>query len=211
MPTMGGNLHEASLGLILLGLVITGLGLPLPEIMFIVAAGVVSERSGLSVAFPIVSCSIAVLLGDLALFYLARYLGPPAFRRRPLRWLLPPRIKPRIDALFSRHGSMAIFVARHLAGVRAATYALAGMHRMPLGQFVLWDVLAILVSVPVFAVLGFFFSTRMEQLEGHIHHAHYVMTALVAACVLGYLVVHWLRRRRERTDEARSGADDAEP
>jgi membrane protein DedA with SNARE-associated domain len=209
MATLGGNLNEASLGIILLCLVITGLGLPFPEIMFIAAAGVVSERSGLSVAFPIVSCSIAVLLGDLALFYLARYLGPAAVRRRPLRWLLPPKIRPRIDALFARHGSMAIFVARHLAGVRAATYALAGMHRMRLAQFVVWDVLAILVSVPVFASLGFYFSTRVDQLEGHIHHAHLVIAAVVAACLLAYLVHYWLRKRRER--EARSHRDRGNP
>src|SRR5512143_2309811 len=100
MGTLGGNLNEASLGIILVCLVITGLGLPFPEIMFIAAAGVVSERSGLSVVFPIVSCSIAVLLGDLGLFYMARFLGPAAVRRRPLRWLLPARIRPRIDALF---------------------------------------------------------------------------------------------------------------
>jgi membrane protein DedA with SNARE-associated domain len=207
MATLGGNPNEASLGIILLCLVITGLGLPFPEIMFIAAAGVVSERSGLSVAFPIVSCSIAVLLGDLALFYLARYLGPAAVRRRPLRWVLPPKIRPRIDALFARHGSMAIFVARHLAGVRAATYALAGMHRMPLAQFVIWDVLAILVSVPVFASLGFYFSTRVDELEEHIQHAHGVIAAVVGVCVLGYLAHYWLRKRRERANEARGGAD----
>ncbi len=207
MAAMGGNLNEASLGIILLCLVITGLGLPFPEIMFIAAAGVVSERSGLSVVYPIVSCSIAVLLGDLALFYLARTLGPAAVRRRPLRWLLPPRIRPRIEALFTRHGSMAIFVARHLAGVRAATYALAGMHRMRLAQFVLWDVLAILVSVPVFASLGFYFSTRLDQLEGHIQHAHGAIAALVAVCAVAYLGYYWLRRRRERAGEARDRTD----
>ena len=207
MATLDGNLNEASLGIILLCLVITGLGLPFPEIMFIAAAGVVSERGGLSVAFPIVSCSIAVLLGDLGLFYLARFLGPAAVRRRPLRWLLPPRIRPRIDALFARHGSMAIFVARHLAGVRAATYALAGMHRMRLAQFVLWDVLAILVSVPVFASLGFYFSTRVDELEGHIQHAHGVIAALVAVCLVAYLAHYWLRRRRERASEARDETD----
>ncbi|MFC1642214.1 DedA family protein [Myxococcota bacterium] len=190
------DLAHASLALILFGLAITGLGLPIPEMVFILAAGVVSQRTGLSIVFPVAGCSLAVLVGDLALFYLARLLGPPAFRHRPLRWILPHRIRPRIDSLFARHGSMAIFVARHLTGVRAATYALAGMHGVPVGKFVLWDSLAISVSVPIYAVFGYMFSTRLDELEGQIRKAHYVVAGAVVVVAVGYAARTWLHRAR---------------
>jgi len=190
------ELTRTPLGLILLGLAVTELGLPVPETVFIVAAGVVSERDGLPVALPVVACSVAVLLGDLALFFLSRTLGPPAFRCRPLRWLLPPAALPRIDTLFARHGSMAIFVARFLTGVRVATFVLAGMRGVRVARFAVWDGLAVLVTVPVFAVLGYYCSARADELRLRIRHANYAIVALL----LGVLVAYWLaislRRRR---------------
>jgi membrane protein DedA with SNARE-associated domain len=195
MWDLPGQLSETPLGLILLGLAITELGLPVPETVFVVAAGVISERDALPVALPIVACSVAVLLGDLALFFLARYLGPPAFRHRPLRWLLPPPALPRIDALFARHGAMAIFVARFLSGVRAATFVLAGMRGMRVGRFVVWDGLAVLVTVPVFAVLGFYCSARVDELKLRIQHANYAIAAVLLGVLLAYWLVIILRRR----------------
>jgi membrane protein DedA with SNARE-associated domain len=193
------ELFHRPLGMILLGLAVTQLGLPLPETVFIVAAGVVSERDGLPVALPIVACSVAVLLGDLALFFLARYLGPPAFRRRPLRWLLPSPALPRIDALFARHGSMAIFVARFVSGVRAATFVLAGMRGVRVARFVIWDGLAVLVTVPVFALLGFYFSARLDELALQIRHANYAIVALLLGVLVTYWLATMLRRRRAGT------------
>ncbi len=190
------KIPATSLGLVLLGLAVTQLGLPLPEPVLIVAAGVLSEREGLPVALPIVACSLAVLVGDLALFFLSRYLGPPAFRRRPLRWLLPPAALPRIDALFERHGSMAIFVARFLTGVRVATFVLAGMRGVRVARFVVWDGLAVLVTVPVFAVLGFYGSASADELSLRIRHANYAIVALLLGVVAAYWLVVILRRRR---------------
>jgi membrane protein DedA with SNARE-associated domain len=197
MWNLPGQLTETPLWLVLLGLAITELGLPVPETVFIVAAGVISERDGLSVVLPIVACSVAVLLGDLALLLLARYLGPPAFRHRPLRWLLPPSALPRIDALFARHGSMAIFVARFLSGVRAATFVLAGTRGMRVGRFLVWDGLAVLVTVPVFAVLGFYCSARVDDLKLGIRHANYAILGLLLGVVFAYWLVVILRRRRQ--------------
>jgi membrane protein DedA with SNARE-associated domain len=193
------ELARAPLGLVLLGLAITELGLPVPETVFIVAAGVISERDGLSVAVPILTCSVAVLVGDLVLFVLARRFGPPAFRHRPLRWLLPPRALPRIDALFARHGAMTIFVARFLSGVRAATFVLAGMRGMRVVRFLVWDGLAVLATVPVFAVLGFYFSARVDELKLRIQHANYAVAALLIGVLLAYWLVVVLRRRRQAT------------
>ena len=54
-----------------------------------------------------------------------------------------------------RHGAAVIFMARHVAGVRAAVFAVAGIHGMRLPRFVLWDALGACISVPLMTSLGF--------------------------------------------------------
>jgi len=205
MQSLGSFLSDLSLWLILAGLALTQLGVPVPETVFIVAAGIVSQHSGLPLLVPAVACCVAVLVGDLMLFYLARAFGARAFERRSLRWLLPPRALPRIDALFAKHGSMTIFVARFISGVRAATFVLAGMRRMPLRQFLIWDGAAVLVTVPPFAVIGFVFANSMRTLQACVERANlYLLVGLVLA-VGGYVAFVVVRLRRNRVLAAASG------
>ena len=204
MQSLGGSLSELSLWLILAGLALTQLGIPVPETVFEVAAGIVAQRGGLQVAIPVVTCCIAVLVGDLMLFYLARLFGTRAFERRPLRWLLPPRALPRIDALFAKHGSLTIFVARFINGVRAAAFVLAGMRRMPLRQFIIWDGAAILVTVPPFAAIGFLFADNVCALQAHAQRMNlYLLTGLGVA-IAGYVTFAWVRWRRQRVSTTTS-------
>jgi membrane protein DedA with SNARE-associated domain len=202
MPTMmfrlGQYLSRESLWLILIGLAVSELGLPFPETVFEVTAGVVSGRRGLPIEVPILSCCAAVFAGDLALFCLARSLGSGALQRWPLRWLLPERIYPRIDALLVRHGPMAIFAARFISGVRAATCVLAGMRQVPLRQFLFWNGLAILVTVPIFAATGWVFSTNIGVLQAHVQQANYLLLAFLVVAVGSYVTINVIRWRRRR-------------
>ncbi len=200
MSDLGGYLSDTSLGLILLGLALSELGLPLPEPAFVIAAGVVSQRAGLALYVPIGCSCLAVLLGDLLLYALARVIGPGVLARRPLCWLVSVRVQPRIDALFERHGSMTIFVARFITGVRLAAFVLAGMRKTSLWRFVLWDGLAILLTVPIFAALGFIFATSAEALEQHVTQTNYFILAALVLAVAGYVAVVVLRRRGKRAE-----------
>ncbi len=195
MQSLGSFLSELSLWLILAGLALTQLGFPVPETVFIVAAGIVSQRSGLPMLVPIFACSIAVIVGDLALYWLARAFGNRAFESRYLRWVLPKRLLPRIDAMFEKHGLMSIFVARFISGLRAATFVLAGMRNLPLRQFVMWDSAAIIVTVPPFAVIGYLFANSVNALQSHVERMNWVLLlGLVLALASYFAVLMWRRR-----------------
>jgi undecaprenyl-diphosphatase len=199
MDSFGLSLVEASLGLILISLTLTQLGLPVPETPLIIAAGVVCQRMGLSLAWPILTCCVAVVLGDLALYYLAHTLGPAAFRRRPLRWLLPPAMQPKVDGFFAKHGALTLFVARFVSGVRVCVFVLAGLRRVPVWRFLLGDGLAILVTVPVFAWTGYAFANGIEELDGHVAVVNRSLLLICAVVGLGYLAaVTLVGRRRAR-------------
>jgi membrane protein DedA with SNARE-associated domain len=207
MPELTSYLTEASLMLILVGLVISQLGMPLPEPVLAVALGVVSEHQGLPLHVPIWSSCLAVLLGDLLLYYLAQAIGLGALDRRPLVWLVPARIRPRIDALYERHGPMTIFVARFFTGVRFAAFALAGMRRMSILRFIIWDGLAILVTVPIFAALGFVFVYSTPALDRHVTQAKYLIAAVLVLVVVGYVAFVVWRRRGRRASGATTAGD----
>jgi membrane protein DedA with SNARE-associated domain len=188
-----------SLTLIFVGLIVAGLGVPVPEDVLLMTGGAIAERGGTHYLWVTLMCSVGVLVGDLMLFHTARRVGPALFERRFFHGLLPPERKQKVEAFFERHGLLAIFIARHVAGLRAAVFALAGVNRVPASHFVFADGLGILVSVPLFVWLGFAFSENLEEVQRGIADAEdwllAVATFMLGAYGLWVVARRWTHRR----------------
>ena len=99
-----------------------------------------------------------------------------------------------------------MFGARHVAGLRGAIFAVSAIHGISYPRFIIADMLALLISMPMWMALGWYFSTSIDTA---LHHAataeHWVMIGVVSIVVL-VAVIHavrtWLRRRQEQRDEA---------
>jgi membrane protein DedA with SNARE-associated domain len=187
-------LSSGSLTLIVAWILIGGLGVPVPEDPAVLAAGALIYHGVVSpfVAVPVVIA--AVVAGDLALFSLARRLGADALDRPTFQRILPPHRRQQIEEAYRRHGGKLIFVARHVAGVRAATFALAGINRMPVRRFLLWDGLAACISVPVVIGLGYAFALHIERVrKGLATVEHWIVLAAIVFSVV-VLALRGLRR-----------------
>lgn len=138
------------------------------------------------------------LLGDLLLFNMARKLGPAAFARKPFSTLLPQQRRERIQRLFRRHGGRVVFVARHLAGLRAAVFAMAGIEGLPLARFVLWDALGLCISAPLMIGLGYLFSDQLDRVRQNVARGEHYLILLAALAFVVYLV--WGQYRRHGPD-----------
>jgi len=93
-----------------------------------------------------------------------------------------------------------VFFGRMVAGVRFVTFVIAGMARMPLSRFIVFDSLGALITVPVWLVLGYVLGTHFDQIVQWMSRISTTTWILVAAMVL--LVVLWrLAHRGHRSKE----------
>lgn len=192
-------LSSGSLTLIVLWLLVGSVGVPLPEEIAVLATGVLIYHELVSpfVAIPVVLA--VVLVGDLALFSIARRFGEAALHRPRFQRLLPPARRERLEAAYRRHGGKLVFFARHVAGFRAATFALAGMLGMSTRRFLAWDGLAACVSVPLNVALGYAFALHIDKVRrGMAHAEHWVVLVLVVVTII-YMLLRPIRMRRERS------------
>lgn len=89
-----------------------------------------------------------------------------------------------------------MFVARHVGGLRAAVFAMAGIHGMRPARFLLWDVAAACVSVPLVVGLGYLGANHVDLMRSGLASVqHYALLAL-AAVALGYLTWRNVRKLR---------------
>ncbi|NUO53128.1 MAG: DedA family protein [Polyangiaceae bacterium] len=190
-------LRHGSLALCFLALVAGGLGIPLPEDAVLLAAGAMSHRGVVPIYLAVPVCMAGVLTGDIVLFTMARRLGPAVFERRFIKRLVTPARRVRAEEFVARRGGVAVFVARHVAGLRAPVFATAAINGMPLGKFLLWDAMGLMISAPAVLGLGWWSSEHVELVHrGMARVEHWVLFG-VAIAVLLYAVIS--RARAQRT------------
>ncbi|CAN5735338.1 hypothetical protein BH11MYX2_BH11MYX2_30370 [soil metagenome] len=197
-------LLQHGLGLCFIWLLVGSLGLPLPEDIALLAAGVLISRGDANVVLAFVVVFVGVLSGDIILFGAAKRLGPRAYDKKFFQKLLPPARRQRFETLYAKHGGKVVFVARHVAGLRAATFVMAGIHQMEPKRFLFWDGLGAAISVPIIVTLGYLGSEHIELVrEGIAHVQHYIIAAVVVviAAFITYRQVKSIRAARKAAKE----------
>jgi membrane protein DedA with SNARE-associated domain len=183
-------------------LFLCGLGLPLPEEVTLIASGLAVGWEIADFVYSSIACVIGILAGDAIIFALGRYRGRWLMQSRPMRWLLSPARQAKIEGLFARHGSKAVFFARFLAGIRIGVYAYAGQHGMGWVRFLFLDLLGAFISGPTSIAIGAWFARRIADPQEAaasardvIHRgSHWIYLGLGLLVLLS--IGHWLWGRR---------------
>jgi membrane protein DedA with SNARE-associated domain len=181
---------------ILVTLLLGSLGVPIPEEMPIVAAGILSHE-GLArwwLAVPV--CLLGVLSGDVVLYWTGRRWGERILRWRAVRWVLTPERESRLTAAYRQHAMKTVATARHVAGLRAAAFLTAGIARVPFWKFILADAGAAVVSVPLAFGLAYFFTDQIGAILADVHRVERWLALAALVGLAGGLVVHVVRWNR---------------
>jgi len=174
-----------------------GLGVPIPEEVPIVAAGLLSHQGVLRwwLALPI--CLVSVVAGDVVLYWAGHHWGERVLGWRAVRWVLSPDREERLKAAYRNHGVKIVFTMRHVMGLRAAAFLTAGIAHVPFWRFLAVDAAAALLGVPVSFGLAFLFADQVERVLANVHRVErwLGLLALVAIAIWVGIAV-WRRGRR---------------
>jgi membrane-associated protein len=182
---------------IVLFLTLTGLGLPVPEEVPIVAAGVASRAGAIQWYYALPACLIGAILGDSLMYAIGRFFGARILKEHPW-WsgFLTPERERTIESLIERHGIKAFFVARFLVGLRSPFYLTAGILRVKYRWFLFADLICASVVIGGFFGLSYSFGDRIT---GLIRSAEAGLTLAAVSCaVLAVVAFFWFRKRRMR-------------
>lgn len=182
---------------VVLALLGGALGLPIPEEVVLLSSGALAKKGITRWWIGLLVCYSGVLVADTALYLAARKLGNAALSTRRFGALLPPARRAKLRRLFETRGPMVILFARHVPGVRAATFALAGIDRYPLRRFLFWDGLGILSSVTIVFTLGHVFAGELDVVRDRLADVQGLLLAGLGILLL-LLAVRAVRRRLGR-------------
>jgi membrane-associated protein len=182
--------------------VLGNVGLPVPEESVLALAGYLVHEGKLRLTLTLAVGVLSAAIGDNVGYWVGRRMGRPAIERYGHRIGITQTRMDTIARFVDRYGTLGVFGARFLPGIRVLAGPLAGAGGLPAGSFVVANLLGALCYVPYAVGIGYALAyglgpwlDRAEHVLGKVEHVA-VVVIVAGACLA--LVWRAIRARRAR-------------
>ena len=172
------------------------IGLPLPAIPILLATGAMASTGHFSFTLALLVAGLAALLADWIWYQLGRHRGHSVLNLLCRISLEPDSCVRRTEDVFARHGARALLFAKFVPGLNVVAPPLAGMLRMRLGRFLVFDGLGALFWAGAFAGAGFLFASQLERAAAQAARLGAWLLVLLLAALAGFLGWKYAQRQR---------------
>ncbi len=119
--------------------ILFGFFLPGDSLLFTVGLLIATKSIDAPIAVAVIGIIVAAILGDQVGYQIGSRIGPSLFTR-PKSKLFNPKHVQRAQDFFDRHGPRTIIMARFVPIVRTFAPVVAGVGKMPLRLFTMFNV-----------------------------------------------------------------------
>ena len=170
------------------------LGFVLPGKSLLFTAGLLASQGRLNLPVLLVGCVLAAIAGDQVGYLLGRRVGPALWTRPDGRIMRQGRLE-RAQVYFDRRGPATVVVARFLPVLRTFTPIVAGVARMRLATFTVYNVVGGVLYPGCFLLLGYTLGRTVPGIDGYVLP---IVTVIALVFALPAVVHHVRLVRAER-------------
>jgi membrane protein DedA with SNARE-associated domain len=175
------------------------MGLPFPAAIALVAAGAAVAAHALWGPYVLLFAITALLLGDIAQFWLGRYTGWAL-----LGFLCRVSINPETCILrsaesFYKRGKITLVIAKFIPGVNTMAAPLAGSMKMRFWQFLELDLAGASLYAMTYLLLGYVSRDFLAAVLRGFRTAGWAMEVVVLAAILVYAIYRFMQYRKNKT------------
>jgi membrane protein DedA with SNARE-associated domain len=174
-------------------LLLENAGIPVPgETILLLASFLAYSEHDLRLPWIIVVATIAATVGDNLGFALGYYGGRPLLLRYQTIFRIKNATISRGEELFAKYGSVTVFFARFVFGMRIIAGPMAGVLRMSWRKFLVFNFLGAVVWVSVISSAGYLFGRHWDRLEEGLNQFNVVALVIVLVIAGAW----WWRNRK---------------
>jgi len=180
-------------------LVLSGIGLPMPEEVTLISAGYFAHLGLTGFWLTIIILTVAVVLADIAGYLFGRFAGNLVWERIDHIKIFAV-LMGKARWYFEKYGEKVVFLSRPLLGVRAAVPMLVGHFKMNFAKFFIYDVLAAIPWTFFMVTLSYYLGSSIDLITKvrEIKHAVYVF---IAFAIIIYAIIKLAKISHEYINE----------
>jgi membrane protein DedA with SNARE-associated domain len=190
--------HFPYIGLFLL-LILGGVGLPFPEDATLMLCGFLIAQEVIHPISALATVYTGLLVADTIIYHFGKKYGRRIVTHHRFHRFLSPLQLTKLEAQFNRRGVLFILFGRHLIGLRAQIFLVAGIMKMRLVKFILADAVSALVTISIMVGIGYAGGNSLDALRKDMNRIKDWAIVILLSGVMIYLVYKYVKSRREET------------
>ncbi len=196
MNEMTGLLAQYGLAFVFLNVFLLQVGVPVPAVPTLLAAGALAVGGGISPPAIIAVAVVASLAGDLIWYFAGRVYG-----FRVLRFLCRVSISPDscvrdTEDRFQRWGAASLIAAKFIPGFSTIAPPLAGALRIAFVPFLAYSAVSAALWAGLAVGAGVLFHRQVDWLLAELAQMGVYALAAIAAALGLFIAFKWWERRR---------------
>ncbi|HTG01311.1 MAG TPA: VTT domain-containing protein [Nitrospirota bacterium] len=172
------------------------IGLPIPSVPLLIAVGALAGLGKMNLFFCIGLGVCAALSSDLFWYFMGRGHGGQLLSLLCRISLEPDSCVRHTENIFSRYGARSLLVAKFVPGLSAVSTPLAGMIRMPMPHFLLFDCMGAIFWVSSYTAVGYLLSKELDRASAYAANMGNALLLLVTGGLAMYVLHKYSLRRR---------------
>ena len=192
------------------GVLADQLGLPVPSMLLVMAAGSLAGLGELNFAFVLFLVVTASMIGDFAWFEIGRRRGLGVLGFLCRFSLESDSCVRDTQNKFVRRGANTLLFAKFFPGLSTIAPPLAGIVGIKTPRFLFYNLIGTLLWAATFLGIGYFFSGQFEMITDYISQFGSGFLILIVAALIVFVAFKYFIRRRflKRLMVARITADE---
>ena len=171
-------------------------GLPLPSMPLLLAAGALAGTGHLSFFASLFYAMLAAVAADAIWYQLGRRKGIKILQLLCKISLEPDSCVRRTEGLFAKQGARSLLLAKFVPGLGTVASPLAGIFHMRPWRFFLFDAVGSLLWAGSFLGLGYVFSGQIERVAEHLAALGGWLLILLLGALAAYIAYKFAARQR---------------
>ena len=185
----------------LLYLFLGGIGLPFPEDTplilsgFLTSQGIIKPLPAFLVIYP------GLLMADFFLYWMGKKYGRMVVEHKRFRRIISPDRLTKLEEKFKEKDFWVILVGRHLLGLRAQIFLVAGVMRMPPVKFLVADAATALLTIALMGGIGYAGGNSIEILKKDLTRIEHLTIFFLMILVAGWFVFKYFKKDKKSREE----------
>jgi len=176
-------------------LILGGIGLPFPEDAtlilsgFLIAHEVINPFPAFLVIYP------SLLITDFFLYSVGKKYGRMVVEHKRFRRIISPDRLSKLEDKFKRRDVWVVLVGRHLLGLRAQIFLVAGVMRMSPVKFLLADAATSLFTIALMGAIGYAGGNSIQILKREVTRIEHIAVVVFVILLSGWFVFRYFKNK----------------
>jgi membrane protein DedA with SNARE-associated domain len=188
------------LGLFLL-LVLGTLGLPFPEDGILLLSGFLTAHHVIRPLPAFLVVYSGLLMTDFLLYSVGKKYGRRLVEHKRFHKIITEGRLAKLEKKFKKWGALVVFFGRHLLGVRAQIFLVAGVMRMSWKKFLIVDGTSALFTITLWGGLGYLGGNSIQALRRDITNIEQIVMIILAILLGSILLFKYFKKRRNTSKQ----------